>query len=67
MVATIAYSLADLFGHPSVGGNIYLQDLKACPDIMIITVFLIHSSFVAPRTPLEVKYRACVARPRSTF
>ena len=44
MVATIASSLADLFGHPSVRGNIYLQDLKAWPDIMIIAVFLIHSS-----------------------
>ena len=47
MFATIASSLADLFCHPSVRGNIYLQDLKAWPDIMIITVFLIHSSFVA--------------------
>jgi len=44
MVATIASSLADLFGHPSVRGNIYLQDLKAWPDIMIIAVFLIHNS-----------------------
>ena len=44
MVATIAYSLADLFRQSSVGGNIYLQDLKAWPDIMIIAVFLIHSS-----------------------
>ena len=47
MVATIAYSLADLFRQSYVGGNIYLHDLKAWPDIMIITVFLIHSSFVA--------------------
>ena len=43
MVATIASSLADLFGHPSVRGNIYLQDLKAWPDIMIIAVRILDS------------------------